>query len=197
MKSQQQRGSRTKGAGGPRLKRCTTNCTSGGSGIRRPVLMRSAIKSRRGGRALMGELLQSIGPAARERRSSRGTECEHCGQELTYKGQPGRGVEHLEGETRFKRAYYHCAHCEGGLFPPGPAVKVGETQLESGDDPTGGGQLRFRFHRMSERRAVFEQLTRRPMSKSSLQGLTVEYGVRLVAIQEQEAAGDGAVCRRG
>ncbi len=65
--------------------------------------------------------------------------CEQCGQALVYKGKPERGVEHLEGEARFNRAYYYCAHCAGGFFPPGPTVEVGKTQLESGDDSAGGG----------------------------------------------------------
>jgi hypothetical protein len=88
---------------------------------------------------LMGELMSQLALQQGSGVVVEGLTCEECGHALTYKGQPGRGVDHLEGEARLKRAYYHCAHCEGGLFPPGPAVKVGETQLESRDDPTGGG----------------------------------------------------------
>jgi hypothetical protein len=88
---------------------------------------------------LMGELLSQLALQQGSGEVVEGLTCEVCGQELTYKGQPRRAVEHLEGETRLKRAYYHCVHCEGGIFPPRPAVEVGETQLESGDDPTSGG----------------------------------------------------------
>lgn len=52
--------------------------------------------------------------------------CEECGGTLKYKGDPQRSVEHLEGEAGFNRAYYHCPHCEGGFFPPGPQIAVGE-----------------------------------------------------------------------
>ena len=45
--------------------------------------------------------------------------CERCGRPLVYKGEPQRDIENLEGEPRLKRAYYHCPHCEGGVFPPG------------------------------------------------------------------------------
>jgi hypothetical protein len=81
--------------------------------------------------ALMGELLNQLAVQHGNGEVAAGLKCEQCGQPLLYKGQPGRGVEHLEGEARFNRAYYYCAHCESGLFPPGPAVEAGETQLES------------------------------------------------------------------
>jgi hypothetical protein len=88
---------------------------------------------------LMGDLMSQLALHHGSGEEAEGLVCEECGQELKYKGQPGRGVAHLEGEARIKRAYYHCAHCAGGIFPPGSAAKASETQLESGDDPTGGG----------------------------------------------------------
>jgi hypothetical protein len=48
-----------------------------------------------------------------------GVACPDCGEMMTYKGKRGRVVEHLEGTTALQRAYYHCAQCEVGLFPPG------------------------------------------------------------------------------
>ena len=87
---------------------------------------------------LMGALLSRLALQYGSGEVAAGFSCEQCGQQMGYKGKPRRGVEHLEGEARFKRAYYYCAHCEGGLFPPGPAVTVGQTQLESGDDSTSG-----------------------------------------------------------
>ena len=86
-------------------------------------------------RELMSELMSQLALQHGSGQEVEGLICEGCGRELTYKGQQRRGVEHLEGEARLKRAYYHCAHCAGGIFPPGPPAKVGETQLESGDDP--------------------------------------------------------------
>lgn len=88
---------------------------------------------------VMGELLNELVLQHGSGEVVEGLRCEQCGQPLVYKGKPERGVEHLEGEARFKRAYYYCAHCESGLFPPGRAVEVGEARLESGDDSAGGG----------------------------------------------------------
>jgi len=83
---------------------------------------------------LMGKLLGELACQHGQGEEVAGLVCEECGQSLVYKGKPQRGVEHLEGASRLRRAYYHCPHCSGGIFPPGPAVEVGETQLESGDD---------------------------------------------------------------
>lgn len=44
--------------------------------------------------------------------------CPQCGQRMRYKGQKARSVETLVGSIRFKRAYYHCPHCQGEHFPP-------------------------------------------------------------------------------
>lgn len=89
--------------------------------------------------ALMGELVSHLAVQHGSGEVADGLVCEQCGQALIYKGKPKRDVEHLEGEVHLKRAYYHCPHCTGGVFPPRSAVEIGETQLESGDDPTGGG----------------------------------------------------------
>jgi len=88
---------------------------------------------------LMGTLLAQLACQHGQGEEAEMLACEECGQPLVYKGKPPRGVEHLEGETKLRRAYYHCPHCKGGIFPPRPAVEVGETQLESGDDCTRGG----------------------------------------------------------
>lgn len=83
---------------------------------------------------LMGELMSQLALQQGSGEEVEGLICEECGQALRYKGKPRRGVEHLEGEARLRRAYYHCPHCEGGIFPPGPPLEAGETQLEPGDD---------------------------------------------------------------
>ena len=88
---------------------------------------------------LMGGLISQLAVQHGRGEVVEGLTCEQCGQALVYKGQPRRGVAHLEGEAHLRRAYYHCSHCKGGIFPPGPAVEVGKTQLESGDDCTSGG----------------------------------------------------------
>jgi hypothetical protein len=44
--------------------------------------------------------------------------CEKCGQALRYKGQKTRYLQTLSGEVQLARAYYYCATCRAGLFPP-------------------------------------------------------------------------------
>jgi hypothetical protein len=48
--------------------------------------------------------------------------CPQCGERLRYKGQKARAIESLVGTLHIKRGYYHCAHCQSGLFPPPRAV---------------------------------------------------------------------------
>jgi hypothetical protein len=88
---------------------------------------------------LMGELMSHLALQHGSGEEVEGLVCEGCGQELRYKGKLRRGVGHLEGEADLKRAYYHCPECESGIFPPGPAVEVSETPLESSDDRASGG----------------------------------------------------------
>jgi len=70
-------------------------------------------------RALMGQLLAQLACQHGDGEVVEGLSCPECGQAMSYKGKPQREVEHLEGETELIRAYYYCAQCEGGLFPPG------------------------------------------------------------------------------
>lgn len=70
-------------------------------------------------RVLMGQLLRQLACQDGDGEVIEGVRCAECGAELSYKGKPERGVEHLEGETVLERAYYYCARCEAGIFPPG------------------------------------------------------------------------------
>ena len=74
-------------------------------------------------RQLMGVLLKQLAEQADERVYA--PPCASCGREMVYKGTPARGVVHSEGESGLERAYYHCADCESGLFPPGRATQTG------------------------------------------------------------------------
>lgn len=85
-------------------------------------------------RVLIGELLEQLARQHGSGQVAEGMRCEVCGEALAYKGEPKRDIEHLEGGTHLKRAYYYCARCEGGIFPPGPAAEVGGPQLDPGDD---------------------------------------------------------------
>jgi hypothetical protein len=87
-------------------------------------------------RELMGVLLKQLAEKADEQVHA--PQCESCGREMVYKGTPTRGVVHSEGESGLERAYYHCADCESGLFPPGSSTEAESACLESADNSPGG-----------------------------------------------------------
>lgn len=70
-------------------------------------------------RELMGQLMAQLACQYGDGEVMEEMGCPDCGEAMIYKGKPGRDVEHLEGATKLARAYYYCAHCETGLFPPG------------------------------------------------------------------------------
>lgn len=45
--------------------------------------------------------------------------CAECGQPMRIKGKKRRYVRTRSGETQMERAYYYCATCRHGTFPPG------------------------------------------------------------------------------
>jgi hypothetical protein len=70
-------------------------------------------------RALMGRLLVQLAGQHGDGEVIEGVSCPDCGQAMSYKGTPSRDVLHKEGERELVRAYYYCAQCKTGLFPPG------------------------------------------------------------------------------
>jgi len=76
-------------------------------------------------RQLMGALLVELAVQEGNGYAIEGLCCEQCGESLVYKGTPEREVLLLEGEAALARAYYHCPHCEAGLFPPLPSAGSG------------------------------------------------------------------------
>ena len=70
-------------------------------------------------RELMGQLLDQLARQHGDGEVVEGLKCPECGQVMSYKGRPKRDVLHKEGATELSRAYYYCAQCETGLFPPG------------------------------------------------------------------------------
>ena len=70
-------------------------------------------------RELLGQLLNQLACQHGDGEAVAGVPCPDCGKMMSYKGRPKRTVEHLEGETILERAYYCCAQCESGFFPPG------------------------------------------------------------------------------
>ena len=45
--------------------------------------------------------------------------CPQCGRKMKNKGKRRRRVVTETGEVELERAYYHCAACGQGIFPPG------------------------------------------------------------------------------
>lgn len=70
-------------------------------------------------RELMGQLMKQLAQQQGEGEAIETLACPDCGETMVYKGNPKREVVHAEGEMKLKRAYYFCAHCERGFFPPG------------------------------------------------------------------------------
>lgn len=45
--------------------------------------------------------------------------CPACGRKMKHKGKRRRRIVTEAGEIEVERAYYHCATCGQGVFPPG------------------------------------------------------------------------------
>jgi NADH pyrophosphatase NudC (nudix superfamily) len=45
--------------------------------------------------------------------------CPQCGRKMKNKGKHTRRLVTETGEVEVERAYYHCAACHQGFFPPG------------------------------------------------------------------------------
>jgi hypothetical protein len=56
--------------------------------------------------------------------------CEGCGREMRDKGKKRRTIMTSQGEIELARSYNHCAHCQLGVFPPGPTIGDQSTRLE-------------------------------------------------------------------
>lgn len=67
-----------------------------------------------------------VAQASEEDRSAAGPVCATCGQAMHYKGQKAKYVATETGGVRVKRAYYYCATCHAGVFPPGSAMGTGD-----------------------------------------------------------------------
>jgi hypothetical protein len=63
-------------------------------------------------------LTQSVIDAQAAQPPVPGPQCPKCGREMHPKGPKSKEVETRTGGVQEKRDYYHCAHCEQGLFPP-------------------------------------------------------------------------------
>ena len=63
-------------------------------------------------------LTQSVIDAQAAQPPVPGPQCPNCGREMHLKGPKSKAVGTRTGDIRAKRDYYHCSHCEQGLFPP-------------------------------------------------------------------------------
>lgn len=74
-------------------------------------------------RRQMGEEMLAVTLAGQGmRQPAESPTCPECGREMRYKGEKGRLVESRVGGLELERGHYYCAHCQSGLFPPGPAT---------------------------------------------------------------------------
>jgi hypothetical protein len=71
------------------------------------------------GREIQNRVLQRLVEAKQVGPASERPVCERCQQPMNYKGQHRRRVVTEDGEIEVERAYYYCATCREGLFPPG------------------------------------------------------------------------------
>jgi DNA repair exonuclease SbcCD ATPase subunit len=45
--------------------------------------------------------------------------CPECGKPMRYKAHKKKRIVTASGEVEVERAYYYCAACKRGVFPPG------------------------------------------------------------------------------
>ena len=70
-------------------------------------------------------LLEAVIADQEARQPAEPPKCPTCGAQMHYKGQKGTEIESRLGGIEIERGYYHCAHCESGLFPPERATARG------------------------------------------------------------------------
>jgi hypothetical protein len=71
------------------------------------------------GEELEGVLAEGVLGQRNNKEPVEAVKCEGCGGVMAYKGQKRRTVVTQMGEIRVERAYYWCAACQRGVFPPG------------------------------------------------------------------------------
>lgn len=64
-------------------------------------------------------LLKALIEDQEARQPAEPPQCPTCGSAMRYKGPKGTDIETRLGGIKVERGYYHCAHCDRGLFPPG------------------------------------------------------------------------------
>lgn len=51
-----------------------------------------------------------------------GPGCPTCQREMHYKDDKAKTLTTRVSDLKMKRSYYHCSHCQQGLFPPRPTT---------------------------------------------------------------------------
>jgi hypothetical protein len=67
-------------------------------------------------------MTQNVLDAQTAQPSAPGPQCPTCGREMHLKGLKTKEVQCRIGDVTARRDYYHCSHCEEGLFPPRPPI---------------------------------------------------------------------------
>jgi uncharacterized protein with PIN domain len=74
-------------------------------------------------RARLGQAMAEVVLAGQETQQPvAAPRCPTCGEPMRAKGRKGKALESRLGGLAMERGYYYCAHCERGLFPPGPTT---------------------------------------------------------------------------
>jgi len=77
---------------------------------------------------------EQIGAALIEAQPSRRPKekptCAICGRPMRFKDDLETGVQSQVGVIRYRRGYYYCPRCKGGLFPPGPPPPASGGELQ-------------------------------------------------------------------
>jgi hypothetical protein len=82
-------------------------------------------------RQRMGQEMLSVVLAGQETQAPVETPiCPECGGEMRTKGGKRRKVESRVGGVTIERTHYYCAHCQCGIFPPGPTAQAWERGME-------------------------------------------------------------------
>ena len=111
--------------------------------------------------------------------------CPGCQQPAEFKGYRPKSAESLLGTIHFRRGYYHCGRCGGGLFPFDSAVGLGPHRLTPGAERVASllGLTCNSFEEAAKK--VLPEACGLRLAESTLQRVTEDAGARLGQLHEQ------------
>jgi hypothetical protein len=102
-----------------------------------------------------------------------------CGEPAQYRGRHEKTFESVLGPLRLERAYYHCAHCQGGFCPRDRALRLESFSLTPGVlRMTGSTAALVSF---AESSAVLRELAGVEVSVSQVQRAAEALGTEIAA----------------